>query len=162
MGRAKQSLPNHSERGKNISRTIHKELVHRRMSDDPLDRIPSFDRVSVRAVVVYDEEDPAQALSEAGIFDPIALPAVFGEDQSDFSIGDGITPNLVAVLETEQVEDDPFDTPSRDDRPQFPDNGSQRPTETSQAQPLTASLPAAYGIQPLAPVRPRAATRGSV
>jgi hypothetical protein len=44
------------------------------MSDTPPDRIPNFDRVSIRAVVVEDGEDPSQALAAAGIVDPIALP----------------------------------------------------------------------------------------
>jgi hypothetical protein len=79
------------------------------MSDNPLDRIPSFDRVSIRAVVVSDGEDPSHALAEAGIFDPISLPVVFGENQPDFRFGDGITPNLTAVLESDQ-EVDEFDS----------------------------------------------------
>jgi hypothetical protein len=132
------------------------------MSDNPLDGIPTFDRVSIRAVVVYEGEDTGHALSEAGIVDPIALPMVVGEGQPDNSFGDGITPNLTAVLEFDQEDDDPFDAPSRDDGHQSPDTGSQGPTVTSQAQPGTASLPAAYGIQPLAPVRRRGNTRGGV
>jgi hypothetical protein len=127
------------------------------MSDNPLDRIPSFDRVSIRAVVVSDGEDPSHALSEAGIFDPISLPVVFGEDQPDFRFGDGITPNLTAVLEPDQ-EVDEFDsteqpastkqtTSIHGDRAQ---NGAAQ-----QARPATATLPTAYGARPLAPVRPR-------
>jgi hypothetical protein len=41
------------------------------MTDDPLNSIPTFDRVSIRAVVTSGDESPNQALSEAGIFDPI-------------------------------------------------------------------------------------------
>ena len=96
------------------------------MSDNPLDRIASFDRVSIRAVVVSDDEDPSQALSEAGIFDPISLPVVFGEDQPDFSFGDGITPNLTAVLEPDQ-EVDEFDS-------------TDNPPECSVAQPRVDPL----------------------
>ena len=125
------------------------------MSNNLLDGIPSFDRVSIRAVVVCGGEDPTQVLSEAGIFDPVALPLVLGEDQPDISLGDGITPNLIAILEPDQEDDDRSDAPSRDDGPQSLDNDSRRPAEINQAQPGTASLPAAYGIRPLAPVRPR-------
>jgi hypothetical protein len=46
------------------------------MNDNPLDRIPKHDRVSLRAVVVDDGEDPGPALRAAGIFDPIAVPIV--------------------------------------------------------------------------------------
>jgi hypothetical protein len=121
------------------------------MSDNPLDRIPSFDRVSIRAVVVSDDEDPSQALMEAGIFDPISLPVVFGEDQPDFRFGDGITPNLTAVLEPDQ-EVDEFDPANQ------PASNRGRPAESQpsqQTRPATATLPAAYGAQPIAPVRPR-------
>ena len=121
------------------------------MSDDPLDRIPSFDRVSIRAVVVSDDEDPSQALSEAGIFDPISLPVVFGEDQPDFTFGDGITPNLTAVLEPDQ-EVDEFDST---DQPAGIQRGPAQTGPSQQTRPATATLPAAYGAQPLAPVRPR-------
>lgn len=72
------------------------------MSDNPLDRLPAYDRVSIRAVLVHDGEDPAAALAEAGIFDPIAIPVMLGDgaDLSGTLLGDGITPNLMAVLET--------------------------------------------------------------
>lgn len=120
------------------------------MDDNPLDRIPSYDRVSIRAVVVDDDEDPGQALSEAGIVDPIALPVVFGEDPPDRSFGDGFTPNVTAVLEPDQEEDDDFD-----DAPQRGKDTPQQRGSVRQTRPTAASLPAAYGMQPLAPVRPR-------
>jgi hypothetical protein len=123
----------------------------RRVSDNPLDRIPSFDRVSIRAVVVRDDEDPSQALSDAGIFEPIALPVLLGEDQPDFSFGDGITPNLTAVLEPDQ-EADEFDSA---DQPAGIQLGPDQIRPSRQTRPATATLPAAYGARPLAPVRPR-------
>ncbi len=72
------------------------------MSDNPLDRLPAYDRVSIRAVLVHDGEDPSAALAEAGIFDPIAIPVILGDGGgvSGPLLGDGITPNLMAVLET--------------------------------------------------------------
>ncbi len=71
------------------------------MSNNPLDRLPAYDRVSIRAVLVQDGEDPSAALAEAGIFDPIAIPVMLGDgaDLSGTLLGDGITPNLMAVLE---------------------------------------------------------------
>jgi hypothetical protein len=121
------------------------------MSDNPLDRIPEFDRVSIPAVVVEDGEDVDAALSAAGILDPVALPVVFGDspEMGDGILGNGMTPNLVAVLETE-ADDQP------DEFALAPE-----PAEPRQAEPerdsriASSSLPAAYGIQPLAPVRPR-------
>ena len=122
------------------------------MSDNPLDRIPIFDRVSIRAVVVADGEDPGPALAEAGILDPIALPAVFGEDEPDISFGDGITPNLTAVVEPDaQPEDDQTEDDQTEDSP--PDRRSA--TEDGRPQMVTAALPEAYGLTPLAPVRRR-------
>jgi hypothetical protein len=129
------------------------------MSDNPLDNIHDFDRVSVRAVVVYEGEDQSQALSEAGIFDPISLPVAFGENRPDVSFGDGITPNLTAVLETDQEADHPFDAPSNDEGPHALNHRPQRSVGTGQDEPRTASLSPAYGLQPLAPVRPRGHTR---
>ncbi len=120
------------------------------MSDNPLDRIPSFDRVSIPAVVVSDDQDPSRALLELGIFDPISLQIVMGEDQPDFSFGDGINPNLTAVLEMDQeVEPDFIDQPGGMQLGS-PDSGPSQKTGAP-----TATLPAAYGARPLAPVRPR-------
>ena len=76
------------------------------MSDNPLDRIPSFDRVSVRAVVVMEGEDPGPLLAAAGIVDPVAVPVVFGETAPDRSFGDGLTPNVSAVVEFDQARED--------------------------------------------------------
>ena len=74
------------------------------MSDNPLDRIPTFDRLSLRAVVVPEGEDPGPALAAAGIVEPIELPIVFGEDPPDRTFGDGLTPNITAVLEQDQSD----------------------------------------------------------
>ncbi len=122
------------------------------MSDNPLDRIPSFDRVSVRAVVVMEGEDPGPLLAAAGIIDPVAVPAVFGDSAPDRGFGDGFTPNLSAVVE--------FD----DDADGFEGEGDEQADgDASAAEPLssgplasgsgTVILPAARGMTPLAPVR---------
>lgn len=119
------------------------------MTDNPLDSMHRFDRVSVRAVLVHDGEDPTAALSEAGIIDPIAIPVLIGEDlhPSGGVLGDGITPNLTAVLETEQEDD--FDS-----SPYTQPKTARRGQATAQPdQPGTTTLPAAFGMQPLAPVR---------
>jgi hypothetical protein len=64
------------------------------MSDDPLDRIPAYNRVSIRAVLVHGDEDPGPALAAACITDPIALRVVMGDDPHvGGMLGDGITPN---------------------------------------------------------------------
>jgi hypothetical protein len=123
------------------------------MSDNPLDRIPGHDRVTLRAVVVKDGEDPGPALAAAGIFDPVALPVAFGEP--DIGFGDGITPNLMAVLETNPATgEDP--APSSGARPA---SAEAQPSAAASAvgdrpgRPVTTTLPAAFGMQPLAPVR---------
>jgi hypothetical protein len=119
------------------------------MSDNPLDRIPSFDRVSIPAVVVSDDQDPSQAILELGIFEPISFQVVVGEEPPDF-FGDGITPNLTAVLEMDQDADEP----DAADQPAGMQLGSPESGPAQQTR-ATAMLPAAYGGQPLAPVRPR-------
>jgi hypothetical protein len=126
------------------------------MTDNPLNRIPSFDRVSIRAVVISDDEDPSQALSEAGIFDPIALAVAFGEDEPDLSFGDGITPNLTAVLEPdEEVDEFEFTDQPAGIQHSPSHSGPTRSGLSQQTRTATVTLPAAYGAQPLAPVRPR-------
>ena len=74
------------------------------MGDDTPDTIPSFARVSVAAVLVFEGEDPNSALTQAGILDPIAVEVRIGEteDPSQGFLGDGVTPNLRAILETDQ------------------------------------------------------------
>lgn len=119
------------------------------MSDDPLDRIPSFDRISIRAVVVEDGDNPGPALAAAGIFDPIAVPMMYGEDQPSLAFGDAITQNLTAVLEPEQQDND-FDAapdPRPDTKPVTASDSSAASGST------TANLPAAFGSRPLAPGR---------
>ncbi len=61
------------------------------MSGSALDRIHPHDRVSIRAVLVHDGEDPGPALAAAGIFDPIAIPVVIGEHPpTSGMLGDGL------------------------------------------------------------------------
>jgi hypothetical protein len=120
------------------------------MSDDPLDRLPSFDRVSIPAVLVHEGEDPGPALQEAGIVDAVALPVIFDDDPHSPGgfFGDGITDNLSAVLEPAEVENDE-DSPhaSRAERPH------QQPDGITSKAATVARLPAAFGSRPLAPVR---------
>jgi hypothetical protein len=120
----------------------------RRMSDDPLDRIPSFDRVSIRAVVVEDGDDPGPALAAAGILDPIALPMMYGENQPNIGFGDGITPNFTAVLEAEQQDDDFGAEPDL-----RPDTKLAAADNSFPSGSPTVNLPAAFGSKPLAPAR---------
>ena len=119
--------------------------------DNPLDNIPSFDRLSFQVVLVGQGEDPGQALSDAGIFDPVALPVVLGENPtlSTGILGDGITPNVAAVLETRQ-EDGHGDAQ--------PVSSGRRQSVSGKARPVQAvaeALPAAGGDRAFAPVRQR-------
>jgi hypothetical protein len=77
------------------------------MSDNPMDRVSSFNRVSLRAVLVTNGQDPSEALAAAGIFDPIAVTVVLGDDPtiSGAVLGDVVTPNLIGVLEPDQEHD---------------------------------------------------------
>lgn len=119
------------------------------MSDNPLDRLPAHNRVSIRAVLVHEGEDAGAALAEAGFVNAIAIPVMLGTDMdpSGGILGNGVTPNLTAVLETDP--EDTFDaaayTQSGEER--FAAGSAQPP------EPDTATLPAAFGMQPLAPIR---------
>jgi hypothetical protein len=113
------------------------------MTDDPLGTLPSFDRVSIRAVLVQGDADPSAALSAAGIHDPITVPVAFGDDaaQAAATLGQGTVPHLSAVLEFE---------PGR------------RGTAAAEAVPRISASPApeaaasmlspAFGTQALAPI----------
>ena len=74
------------------------------MADNPMLNGKAFDRISIRSVLARDGEDVTQALMQAGIFDPIAVPVVLGEaaDPAGGILGDGITPNLTGVLEPDE------------------------------------------------------------
>jgi hypothetical protein len=119
------------------------------MSDNATDKLSTVNRVSIRAVLVNEGEDPSAALAEAGFVETISIPVVLGEelDLSGGILGNGMTPNLTAVLETEQ--------PDGSDASSGTQPGSARtaPDVTPDAGPVATMLPAAYGIQPLAPVR---------
>ena len=118
------------------------------MSDNPLDSIPSYDRVSIRAVLVR-ENDHGTALAEAGLVDPLVIPVMVDGDV-DFPahfIGDGVTGNLTAVLEPNERQ--PADGSAADDF------ASAEPAPTS----ATPSGPG--GHQPAAGVRSAAAHAGS-
>lgn len=119
------------------------------MSDDPLDLIPSFARLSVAAVLVSGDADPRAALAEAGITDPVAVEIRIGDtvDPSQGFFGDGVTPNLTAVLET------------RIRSPAGASPAGQQPAsrflgQAARSVPADAiNLPPAFGFRPVAPVR---------
>jgi hypothetical protein len=127
------------------------------MSDNPMDKLPAHNRVSIRAVLVHEGEDESAALAEAGFVNSVAIPVAMGEqpDLSGGILGNGITPNLVAVLEEEQEEDGSDD--SSDSQPDTAGSGQGDGRPSGSA---ATKLPAAYGMQPLAPVRPDSGTRG--
>lgn len=74
------------------------------MDDDSLQRFAAASRVSLRAVLIEDGQDPGPALAQAGIFDPVAVPVVLGEDAAVAGgiMGNGMTANLSGTLETEE------------------------------------------------------------
>jgi hypothetical protein len=107
-----------------------------------------IDRVSIRAILVNEGEDAGAALAQAGFADPVALPVVMGDlpDLSGGMLGNGITPNLTAVLETEQDDTSDMSAGTK--------SASAQPAAQAQPSgPVTTTLPAAFGMQPLAPVR---------
>jgi hypothetical protein len=125
------------------------------MSDNPLDKIPAHNRVSIRAVLVHEGEDASAALAEAGFADTISIPVMLGEhpDLSGGILGNGITPNVMAVLETDPGDAaDP--SPSVQPAAARPEQG-----DVGRSEPVTTTLPPAFGMQPLAPVRPYSEAR---
>jgi hypothetical protein len=119
-----------------------------RMSDDPLSRLPSFSRVSIQAILVKEGEDPSAALAEAGLVNPVAIPVLLGDEPhlSGGILGDGITPNLTAFLESAYPDD-------RDASPHSqPAKAAARAKATLPAGPVTSALPPAFGSRPFAPV----------
>jgi hypothetical protein len=118
------------------------------LTDDPLDSLSSFDRVSIRAVLARDGEDPSAALAAAGIFDPIAIPVIIGDDPHPTGgiLGDGITPNLIAMPETKYEG-------GFDPLPYRQQLVAQRGTAAKPSyRSGTRMLPAAFGLRPLAPI----------
>ena len=121
------------------------------MSKDLFDQIHEFDRVSIRAVLVTNGEAPDDALFKAGIFNSVAIPVVIGNDDSLSAgiLGNGITPNVTAVLEPDPEDDFECLPPSQ------ATSGPRHPVNRQPPEPKTDTLPSAYGLQPLAPVRSR-------
>lgn len=118
------------------------------MTNNPLDGIPSFNRVSIRAVLVADGQDPHDALVEAGIHDPVAVRVVLADDHdlSGGLLGDTLTPNLMAVLEPDEPDDfadAPSTQPNRANSAALPD----RPQRTA-----VTTMPAAFGQRTFAPI----------
>jgi len=124
------------------------------MSDNPLGRIPAYDRVSIPAVLVRDGEDPGPALAAAGIVDPIAIPVVLGENPHALGmLGDGFTPNLIGVLETKRPRARAASPVSQ------PDRAASQPDAARQAQSFTKPAPPSFGMGSFAPIRGAGATR---
>jgi hypothetical protein len=62
----------------------------------------SMNRISIRAVFAAEGEDVAEALTRAGILNPVAIPVLLDQEDAHpvgILLGDGITPNLTGVLE---------------------------------------------------------------
>jgi len=76
-------------------------------SDDLSVSVPSLDRISIRAVVVFGDEDPSEALAQAGIFEPVEIPIVIG-DASELppgSFGDPVAGNVEGLLELDITDE---------------------------------------------------------
>jgi len=115
------------------------------------DTLTAANRLSIRAVLVYDGQDAAPDLIGCGIFDPVSIPvtdadAAFG---SGAILGDGVTPNVIGILEQDdqQEDHDPAQAFAQPDA----ERSEQGRTEDWD-QPKTVTLPGAYGLKPLAPV----------
>ena len=115
------------------------------MTDKPATGQASSNRVSFRAVLAFDGEDVAQALSQAGIFDPVAVPATLGDagDPPGGILGDGITPNLIGRIEPDDVS------------PGIEAHATSTGVEQPSDQPVTAGARATDGMRPFAPMRRR-------
>ena len=56
--------------------------------------------LSLRAVLTNGQADVSQALDQAGLFEPVSVPVLLGDQPEDGAIlGDGITQNIQVVLE---------------------------------------------------------------
>jgi muramidase (phage lysozyme) len=100
------------------------------------------------------------ALAQAGFIDPVSLPMWIGQGHPDASFGDAFTPSLTAVLEHHLPDAFGPDDGSHDPRFDRHDGGAgvdpgRGDTSQPPAAPVTVTLPAAFGLQPLAPVRQR-------
>jgi hypothetical protein len=124
------------------------------LSDDHAGRFGAAETVSVRAVLdTGDGADINALLMQAGIFDPVSVPVVFGDEPSvsEGLLGDGATDNLAGVLEWDDAGDGGSASPGQDG------SGPAKRAGTSAPGWVTRTLPAAFGIRPLAPVRVREA-----
>jgi hypothetical protein len=111
------------------------------MNENPLDRIPEYDRLSLRAVIVPEGQDPGPYLASAGIDDPVALPIVFGDAEPSVTFGEAFTPNLKAVLESDQPDSAGFGE-TANAASGSGDNGSE-----NQAKPWRSAVSQAPGLE---------------
>lgn len=118
------------------------------MTDDPANSRTNINRVSIRAVLAFDGEDVTQALSQAGIFDPVVVPVTLGPvaDPPGGILGDGVTPNLTGTIELD--EPDGFGRGAEADQGR---EGGMQPLD----EPVATRAQAAYGTQSFAPMRGR-------
>ncbi len=117
------------------------------MAGDFSDRLAAANRVSIRAVMASQVQDMRQALLDSDILDPVTIPFALddGAPDSAAGLGDGMTPNLQAILEMGEAE-----PPDSDEWPQ---DVPAQPLQTPSA--ATTTTPAAYGQRALAPIRRR-------
>jgi len=118
--------------------------------EDAAQRLLQSERVTVKAVMVADDEDPAPHLLAAGIVEPVSIPFAFDDDgATPASMGDGWTPGVTGILEFDDeggADSPPFDA-AEENLPSTQDDG-----EPEEPRERTANLPGAFGMSPMAPV----------
>jgi hypothetical protein len=138
----------------NHVRTYYEQKRARTVSENLLKQIHEFDRVSIRAVLVANGKNPNHELANAGIHESVAIPVSAGSEQDPTGgiLGDGYTPNLTGVLETQYQDNPDHGFASASSHLQM-NESSQQNNDDPPARSGTTTLPPAYGLQPFAPVR---------
>lgn len=121
------------------------------MSDDAAGRFAGVNRVSIRAVLARDGEDVSEALLKAGITRPVPIPVALGDGDGEPGgfLGGAGTPNLTGVVELDAPMGSGELTAGAGE-----EDAAEAPAGISEVGGgRSVSLPPAYGLQPLAPVR---------
>ena len=121
------------------------------MADDAAARLQAANRVSVRAILTDDGDDVQAALAEAGIFAPVSIPVLVLDDPDEPPgfLGNGITPNVIGVLQADEIPDDQADIQSAAPGQITPKR------QVAAARDSRTPTPRVSGIHAFAPVRRR-------
>lgn len=63
---------------RNTIRTYKEHRGATVLSDSSLDKVPAYNRISTRAILVHEGEDAGAVLAEAGFAETISVPVVLG------------------------------------------------------------------------------------